>query len=106
MPSLWKEIWISMISKPYEWKSVLTNTHLIALIKTAQKILFKIFSDRILLACSAHNVLCGNNFSVLKSTMTQSSIFVIGLVVKDALKKNQELWLVLQDMRKAYNLVG
>ncbi|KAG9285559.1 hypothetical protein G9A89_006547 [Geosiphon pyriformis] len=51
-------------------------------------------------------MLQGANFSVLKSMTTQSPIFAIGLVVKDALEKNRELWLVLQDMRKAYDLVG
>ncbi|KAG9298679.1 hypothetical protein G9A89_012747 [Geosiphon pyriformis] len=33
----------------------------------------------------------------------QSLVFAVGLVVKDALKKNRELWLVLQDMHKAYD---
>ncbi|KAG9293192.1 hypothetical protein G9A89_010529 [Geosiphon pyriformis] len=46
------------------------------------------------------------NFLVLKGTMTQSPIFAIGSVVEDVLKKNRELWLVLQNMRKAYDLVG
>ncbi|KAG9300321.1 hypothetical protein G9A89_011394 [Geosiphon pyriformis] len=75
---------------------VLTNTHPIALIETACKILFKILSDRISLACNTFDVLYGDNFSVLKSIMTQSFIFTIG----------SKLWLVLQDMQKAYDLVG
>ncbi|KAG9291656.1 hypothetical protein G9A89_022075 [Geosiphon pyriformis] len=36
----------------------------------------------------------------------QSSIFAIDLVVKDALEKNHELWLVLQDIKKAYDSIG
>ncbi|KAG9303370.1 hypothetical protein G9A89_013696 [Geosiphon pyriformis] len=40
------------------------------------------------------------------STSTQSPIFAVGSIVEDALKKNKELWLVLQDMHKAYNSVG
>ncbi|KAG9294015.1 hypothetical protein G9A89_019353 [Geosiphon pyriformis] len=43
---------------------------------------------------------------LLKGTMTQSPIFAIGSVIKNALEKDQKLWLVLQNMRKAYNLVG
>ncbi|KAG9300150.1 hypothetical protein G9A89_010560 [Geosiphon pyriformis] len=66
----------------------------------ACKILSKILSNRILLMCSIHDILHGDNFSVLKSTTTQTPIFVIGLVVEDALEKNWELWL------KAYNSVG
>ncbi|KAG9297499.1 hypothetical protein G9A89_020901 [Geosiphon pyriformis] len=80
------------------WKGVLTNTHPIALIETACKILSKILSDRISLACSTFDVLREDNFS--------SPIFAIGLVVEDALEKNRELWLVLQDMHKAYDSVG
>ncbi|KAG9297165.1 hypothetical protein G9A89_019446 [Geosiphon pyriformis] len=86
-------------------EGVLMNTHPIALIETAHKILSKILSDRISLACSTFDVLCGDNFSVLKGTTMQSPIFAIGSVVEDALEKNRELWLVLQDMRKAYDSV-
>ncbi|KAG9306609.1 hypothetical protein G9A89_004806 [Geosiphon pyriformis] len=72
----------------------------------AYKILSKILSDKISLACSTYNVFRGDNFLVLKGTMTQSPIFAVGLVVEDALEKNQKLWLVLQDMRKVYDSVG
>ncbi|KAG9293590.1 hypothetical protein G9A89_005593 [Geosiphon pyriformis] len=102
----WKETWVSIIPKPYEWKGVLMNTCPIALIKTARKILSKILSDRISLACSLYDVLCGDNFSVLKGTTTQFPIFVVGSVIENALEKNWELWLVLQDMWKVYDLVG
>ncbi|KAG9297049.1 hypothetical protein G9A89_000428 [Geosiphon pyriformis] len=58
----------------------------------------KILSDKILLAYSTFDVLHGDNFSVLKGTITQSPIFAIGSVIEDALKKNHELWLVLQNI--------
>ncbi|KAG9306708.1 hypothetical protein G9A89_004255 [Geosiphon pyriformis] len=95
VPGPWKEAWVSMISKLYEWEGVLTNTRPIALIEMACKILSKILSNRISSVCNRFNVLCGNNFSVLKSTLTQSPIFAIGFVVEDALEKGWELWLVL-----------
>ncbi|KAG9290082.1 hypothetical protein G9A89_010388 [Geosiphon pyriformis] len=65
---------------------------------SGKSILSKILSDRISLVCSIFDVLCGNNFSF--------PIFAIGSVIEDALEKNQELWLVLQDMRQAYDSVG
>ncbi|KAG9293943.1 hypothetical protein G9A89_019281 [Geosiphon pyriformis] len=71
-------------------EDILTNTRLITLIETACKILSKLLFDRILSTCCLFNVLCGDNFSVLKSTTTQSLIFTIGLV----------------DMHKAYNFVS
>ncbi|KAG9297026.1 hypothetical protein G9A89_008612 [Geosiphon pyriformis] len=98
--------WVSMIPKPYDWERTLTNTRPIALVETARKILSKILSDRISLACSRFDVLHGDNFSVLKGTSTQTPIFAIGLIIEDALEKNRELWLVLQNMHKAYDLVG
>ncbi|KAG9301979.1 hypothetical protein G9A89_021023 [Geosiphon pyriformis] len=78
---------------------VLTNTHSIALIETAHKIFSKILLDRISLACR-------DNFSVLKGITIQLPIFAVGSVVENALEKNRELWLVLQNMCKAYDLVG
>ncbi|KAG9305274.1 hypothetical protein G9A89_003358 [Geosiphon pyriformis] len=83
VPELWREAWVSMIPKLYEWKGVLTNICPIALIETARKIFSKILSDRISLACSKFNVLRRDNFSVLKSMMTQLPIFAIGSVVED-----------------------
>ncbi|KAG9289663.1 hypothetical protein G9A89_014398 [Geosiphon pyriformis] len=91
IPGPWREAWISMIPKPYEWEEVLMNTCPIALIETAHKILSKILLDRISSACSTFNVLCRDNFSVLKSTTMQSPIFAVGSVIEDALEKNQEL---------------
>ncbi|KAG9284239.1 hypothetical protein G9A89_002049 [Geosiphon pyriformis] len=84
---LWKHSWVLIIPKPYEWEGVLTNTQPIALIETACKILSKILSNRISLAYSAYDVLHGDNFSVLKGTITQSPIFAIGSVIEDALEK-------------------
>ncbi|KAG9303442.1 hypothetical protein G9A89_013768 [Geosiphon pyriformis] len=99
------EAWMSMIPKPYVWDGILLNTRPIALIETAKKILSKVFSNRIFLACSKFDVLCGNNFSVLKGTSTQSPISAVGSIVEDALEKGCELWLVLQDMYKMYDSV-
>ncbi|KAG9291781.1 hypothetical protein G9A89_012066 [Geosiphon pyriformis] len=84
---------------------VLLNFYLVCK-ATAHKILSKILSNRISLVCSKYDVLHDDNFSVFKSTTTQFPIFAIGSVVEDALEKNCKLWLVLQDMRKAYDSVG
>ncbi|KAG9304921.1 hypothetical protein G9A89_010783 [Geosiphon pyriformis] len=106
VPVLWKRAWMSMIPKPYDWDRIFTNTRPIALIKTARKILSKVLSDRISMACSKFNVLRNDNFLVLKDTSTQSPVFAVSLVIEDAIEKNRKLWLVLQDMWKAYNSVG
>ncbi|KAG9297198.1 hypothetical protein G9A89_019479 [Geosiphon pyriformis] len=68
---------------------VLLNSCLIC-----ELILSKILLDRILLACSTFDVLCGDNFLVLRGTMMQSPIFAIGSVVENALEKGRELWVM------------
>ncbi|KAG9295055.1 hypothetical protein G9A89_017849 [Geosiphon pyriformis] len=102
----WLLAWVSIISKPYDWDDVLTNMHPIALIKTARKILSKVLCNQISFACSKFDVLHGDNFSVLKGMSIQSLVFAVRAVVENALEKNRELWLVLQNMQKAYNFVG
>ncbi|KAG9303014.1 hypothetical protein G9A89_006231 [Geosiphon pyriformis] len=84
-------------------EDVLTNTRPIALIEMAHKVLFKLLSNKIFLVCSKFGILYSDNFSVLKGIMTQFFIFAVGSVVENALEKNCELWLVLQDMQKAYD---
>ncbi|KAG9305775.1 hypothetical protein G9A89_001063 [Geosiphon pyriformis] len=79
---------VLIILKPYDWDGVLTNIWPIVLIETARKILSKVLSDRILSACSKFGVLHGDNFSVLKSTSTQSSVFAVSSIVENALEKN------------------
>ncbi|KAG9299851.1 hypothetical protein G9A89_003395 [Geosiphon pyriformis] len=76
----------------------------IALIETTRKILSKILADYISVACSKFNVLQDDNFSVLKGMFIQSLVFAVRSVIEDALEKNRKVWLVLQDIQKAYNL--
>ncbi|KAG9286342.1 hypothetical protein G9A89_014508 [Geosiphon pyriformis] len=57
----------------------LTNTQPIALIETVRKILSKILSDCISAACNTFDVLKGDNFSVLRSTLTQLSGTLTGI---------------------------
>ncbi|KAG9289171.1 hypothetical protein G9A89_022480 [Geosiphon pyriformis] len=60
------------------FSETLTNTRPIVLIKTAHKVLSKLLSDRISLACS-------RDMSIL------SLIFAVGSVVEDALEKGKEI---------------
>ncbi|KAG9287393.1 hypothetical protein G9A89_023765 [Geosiphon pyriformis] len=85
--------------------SVFTNTCSIALIETPRKIFSKVLSNHISFACGKFGVFQNNNFSVLRGTSTQSPVFAVGSVIEDAFEKNKEIWLVLQDMRKAYDSV-
>ncbi|KAG9284052.1 hypothetical protein G9A89_022826 [Geosiphon pyriformis] len=59
---------------------------------------------RISLAYSTFDVLHGDNFSVLKGTSTQLSIFAIGSVIKDVLEKNRELVMMNFDLTDGYHV--
>ncbi|KAG9299017.1 hypothetical protein G9A89_020330 [Geosiphon pyriformis] len=105
VPVSWKKAWVLMIPKPYDWDSVLTNTHPIALIETARKILSKVLFNWISFTYSKFSVLRGDNFLVLKGTFMQSLVFAIGAVVENALKKNRELWLDSSEL-SSYFMAG
>ena len=75
--------------------------------ETLRKIFTKAMTDRIEKTCRTKQILEGNNCSVLKSTSTHCPITVIRNILEDATQhKNKEVWLVLQDMKKAYDSVG
>ena len=76
------------------------------LIKTGQKLLTRILTNRISKTCSEHNILQGDNFSVLKDTSISIPIQIINYAIEHATQTKMTLWLVTQDMKKAYDLVS
>ena len=75
--------------------------------ETLRKIFSKAMTNRIERICRTQNILRGNNCSVLKGTSTHSPITVIRNIMEDANQfKTTDLWIVLQDMKKAYDSVG
>src|SRR2546423_11835182 len=57
--------------------------------------------------CRTHNILRGNNSSVLKGTSTHGLITVLTQICEDAKSStDNEAWIILQNMKKAYDSVG
>ncbi|KAG9291029.1 hypothetical protein G9A89_012901 [Geosiphon pyriformis] len=79
---LWKHCDKSILDM-FLSEGAFTNICPITLIETAHKIL----SNRISLACSTFDVLHEDNFLVLKSMMTQFSIFTVRSVVENDMQK-------------------
>jgi len=52
----------------------------ITLIETSRKLLTKILTNRISEVCTTHNILKGDNFSVLKDTTTNTPIQIVNLL--------------------------
>src|SRR2546421_6435292 len=82
-------------------------TRPITLIKTVRKIFTKIITNRMEKICRTHNILRGNNCSVLKGTSTHDPITVLTQICKDAKSStDNEAWIILQDMKKVYDSVS
>src|SRR6266516_2826973 len=107
MPPAWKRANIILIPKLKNWNKNVDITRPITLIETARKIFTKVMTNRMEKICCAHNVLKGNNCSVLKDTSTHGPITILTQLCEDAKSStNNEAWIILQDIKKAYDSVG
>src|SRR2546423_11369172 len=84
MPSAWKKANIILIPKPKNWNKNVDITRPITLIETARKIFTKVMTNRMEKICRTHNVLKGNNCSVLKGTSTHGPITTLTQLCEDA----------------------
>ena len=95
-----------LIPKPKNWHKNVDITRPIILIETTRKLFIKIMTNRIEWTCRRLNILKENNCSVLKGTLTYMLISIFTNILNDAkTTSNKKAWLVLQDIRKAYNSV-
>src|SRR3954466_9596774 len=106
IPTEWKHATIVLIPKKETWGGNLKNTRPITLIETGRKILTRILTSRISKTCTEKEILQGENFSVLKNTSTAVPIQIINFVTEHAINNKRSLWLVTQDMKKAYDSVS
>ena len=106
IPTDWKKASIILIPKPKDWGGDITNTRPIALIESTRKIFTRILTNRISKTCQESNILQGANFSVLNNTSTTTPIHIINSIIEHAKAHNKQAWLVLQDIKKAYDSVG
>jgi hypothetical protein len=54
---------------------------------------------------SKHKILKGNNYAGLPGKSTQEPIKLLNMIMEDATENNKELWLLFQDLSKAYDRV-
>ncbi len=52
-----------------------------------------------------HNILKGNNFAGLPGGSTEIPIKIMNMILKDAKENNKPVWILLQDLSKAYDRV-
>src|SRR3954466_12699778 len=91
IPTEWKHSTIVLIPKKETWSGNLKNTRPITLIETGRKLLTRILTNRISKTCTDHNILKGDNFSVLKDTSTNTPIQIINYTIEYATRTGKTL---------------
>ncbi|CAB4431671.1 unnamed protein product [Rhizophagus irregularis] len=103
----WRLASISPIPKPHEFDALLKNTRPITLLETARKLLVKIVNNRLSNILFTHHVLQGNNFAGLPGSSVNTPINVLdGIIKSHRLSRfSQELWILSQDISKAFDSI-
>jgi len=87
------------------WDANITNTRPITLLEVPRKLILKVLTKRLSTIILDNNILKGNNPSVLKGTGCDEVIHLINAAMEDARENNKEMWIVLQDMKRAFDSV-
>src|SRR6266496_619717 len=105
IPSGWREALLFPIPKPHEWESKLQNTCPITLLETMRKCFVKILNNRLASILSSNHVLQGDNFAGLPGGSCQIPIHTIDTLIKDAVDNKKPLWILSQDISKAFDSI-
>ena len=68
--------------------------------------MMKVYTTRLSHTLQEHNILRGLNFAALKGGSTTTPILMLNSIIEDARSNDKELWIVCQDMAKAFDSVG
>ena len=75
------------------------------LLETFRKSLVRIVQKRMSQVLIRYKVLKGLNFAGLPGESTSSPIHILNNLMEDAKQKNKEMWIMLQDIKKAFDSV-
>src|SRR5437588_852673 len=82
------------------------NIRPIALLEIFRKYVIKVFTTRLEKIIRKNDILEGSNYAGLRGSSTESPIHILSMIIEEAKEKNKELWIILQDMKKAFNSVS
>src|SRR6266542_7061363 len=102
VPEDWKQAHIYPIPKPSEWQCEITKTRPLTLLDTLRKAVMKIVTNRLSKIMARYSVLKGNNFAGLPGGSTEIPIKVINMIIEDAKEHHKPIWILLQNLSKAY----
>jgi len=105
MPRKWKVGQIFPIPKLVEWDYALASTRPIMLLETFRKTLVRIVQRRLSLVLTQHRILKGQNYAGLPGEATSIPIHIFNNLVEEAREKKKEVWVLFQDIKKAFDSV-
>ncbi|CAB5392165.1 unnamed protein product [Rhizophagus irregularis] len=103
LPKQWKEVTVFLIAKPKPFNCELSNSRPITLLETTRKALISLLNHRLAIILKDNNVLKANQFAGLPKQSTFEPIRIMNEVIQDLIDNNNELWILSQDMGKAYD---
>ena len=106
IPDDWKQAYIYPIPKPMKWECDIIKTRPLTLLDTMRKAVMKIITNRLSHIMAKHAILKGNNFTDLPEGSTELPIKLMNMILEDAKEENKPVWILLQDLSKAYDRVN
>jgi hypothetical protein len=106
IPKEWKRSTIFPIAKPKPFNNELVNCRPITLLEVVRKMLTKVLNQKLTKILQQHHVLKGYQHARLPLSSTYEPVRILTEVITDANENNKELWILTQDMAKAYDRVN
>ncbi|GET59005.1 RNA-directed DNA polymerase from mobile element jockey-like [Rhizophagus irregularis DAOM 181602=DAOM 197198] len=108
IPADWREALVYPIPKPHEFDAQLKNTRPITLLETVRKCVVKVVTTRLSKILADNQVLQGGNFAGLPGGSTDIPIKMLDAIIHQRRfdkTDDQELWIVSQDISKAFDSI-
>jgi hypothetical protein len=106
IPKQWKNSRIYPISKKPQFDGNLNNTRPISLIEHTKKLYTKILTNRLTQVLTTYSILSPHNYVALPGNSTNNPIHILNNFIEDAYCTQKQIWILSQDMSKAYNSVN
>jgi len=104
--SAWRKASIYPIPKPKPWECKLNNTRPITLLDTTRKAMVRLLNNRLSTIFVDNSILNKTQFAGLPGSSTFEPLRIVNEIIQDAKESNNELWILFQDLSKAYDRVN